>query len=67
MKIEPVRVTSPLSKTTAESLRVGPGAVYKLWVEDFPAIVGIDTQGCDLYENLWMRESHAEKGWTLSR
>lgn len=46
---------------------LGPEAVYKLWVEDFPAIVGIDTQGCDLYENLWMREGDAEKGWTLSR
>ena len=34
---------------------LGPEAVYKLWVEDFPAIVGIDTQGCDLYENLWYR------------
>jgi len=41
---------------------LGPEAVYKLWVEDFPAIVGIDTQGCDLYENLWMRGSDAEKG-----
>jgi len=45
MKMEPVRVTSPLSRTTAQSLRVGPEAVYKLWVEDFPAIVGIDTRG----------------------
>lgn len=46
---------------------LGPEAVYKLWVEDFPAIVGIDTKGFDLYENLWMRGSDVEKGWTLSR
>lgn len=32
---------------------LGPEAVYKLWVEEFPAIVGIDTEGSDLYENLW--------------
>jgi len=29
---------------------LGPEAVYKLWVEDFPAIVGIDTRGEDLYQ-----------------
>ncbi len=46
---------------------LGPEAVYKLWVEDFPAIVGIDTNGFDLYENLWMRRKDAEKRWTLSQ
>jgi len=29
---------------------LGPEAVYRLEVEDFPAIVGIDTEGRDLYE-----------------
>ena len=28
---------------------LGPEAVYKLWVEDFPAIIGIDSRGEDLY------------------
>ena len=46
---------------------LGPEAVYKLGVEDFPAIVGIDTTGADLYENLWMRGSDVEKGRTLSQ
>ncbi len=32
---------------------IEPEAVYKLWVEDFPAIVGIDTKGEDLYQNIW--------------
>lgn len=41
---------------------LGPEAVYKLWVKNFPAIVGIDTRGADLYEDLWMRGNNAEKG-----
>ncbi|TET13285.1 TRZ/ATZ family protein, partial [Candidatus Aerophobetes bacterium] len=28
---------------------LGLEAVYKLWVEDFPAIIGIDSRGEDLY------------------
>jgi len=30
---------------------LGPEAAYKLWVEDFPAIIGIDSRGEDLYQN----------------
>jgi len=29
---------------------LGPEAIYKLWVEDFPVIVGIDTRGEDVYQ-----------------
>lgn len=32
---------------------IEPEAVYKLWVEDFPVIVGIDTRGEDLYQSIW--------------
>lgn len=32
---------------------IEPEAIYKLWVEDFPTIVGIDTRGDDLYQNIW--------------
>ncbi len=27
-------------------------AIYKLWVQDFPVIVGIDTKGKDIYQQL---------------
>jgi len=27
-------------------------AIYKLWVQDFPVIVGIDTEGKDIYQRL---------------
>jgi fumarate hydratase subunit beta len=29
---------------------LGTEAIHELWVEDFPAIVGIDTKGRDVYE-----------------
>jgi len=29
---------------------LGPEAIYRLEVEDFPAIVGVDSQGKDIYE-----------------
>lgn len=35
---------------------IEPEAIYKLWVEDFPAIVGIDARGEDLYQNLWRKK-----------
>jgi len=28
---------------------LGPEAVYRLWVDEFPTLVGIDTKGRDLY------------------
>jgi len=31
---------------------LGPEAIYKLWVEKFPLIVGIDSKGEDLYQVL---------------
>ncbi len=31
---------------------LGPEAIYELWVEDFPLIVGIDAKGRDIYKRL---------------
>jgi len=31
---------------------LGPEAIYKLWVDEFPVVVGIDVRGEDLYQLL---------------
>ncbi len=41
-----------LSKKLVAFGELGPEAIYRLEVKDFPLIVGIDSRGVDIYENI---------------